>query len=264
MTSRRHHLIVAALLAASLGWTSTVVVAPRAYASTTHHLSGTVVRLQGATLTFVQGSDPSAPSATVTLNVGTVLTSHHRPVTSALLLPGARISVTEDPATLVALSIRVSPPRLSHVSGVLLSHSTGALRIETIAGNPDSIVSVRVAPSTLFSERFLTVSATQLEVGQTLHFDVNTFTATASLVRMSPPKSRHYQGTVIALSTSSVTLRLTSTPRGSLLTLRLTPTTAYSEHSLTTTKAALVIGDTVTLTEVRNSATLIRITPPKG
>jgi len=237
---------------------------PTSHASPVKHLSGVVVALTGSTLNFVQGGNPRGPVTTVHLTSATSITSHNATATTALLIPGARVAVSDDVATRMAISIRVSPPKLTHVSGTLLAHSASALRIETITGNPDSDVTVRLGATTRFSEHFLTSSVANLHVGQRVHVDVNAFTSIATLVRMTPPAALHHKGIVVAVTPSSVTVRLTSAPVGALLTLRLTPTTAYSEHSLTTAKSALTVGAKVNVTESLHEATLVRITPPKG
>lgn len=68
---------------------------------------------------------------------------------------------------------------------------------------------------------------------------------------------------MVAVAVTSVTLRLTSKPVGSLLTVHLATTTLYSEHFLTTTKAALVVGSSINVTESLGTASLVRISPPK-
>jgi hypothetical protein len=101
-------------------------------------------------------------------------------VLCAAFVPGAHVFITENISTKAALRIRVSSPKLEHVSGKLLAFTPSLLRIETIAANPSSVVAVRVVPSTRFSEHFLTSSASQLHVGDMLRVDVNAFTNVAT------------------------------------------------------------------------------------
>lgn len=237
---------------------------PVSHASTTIHVSGTVVSLSGATLTFVAGGDPTLPPQTAELTPTTTISAHGVPTSRTTLIPGARVALTEDTTTQAVTGIRVTPPKLSHVSGVLVANTPSTLRLQTIPGNPDAMVLVHVTPHTLYSEHFLTTTVAQLHTGEKLHVDVNSFTGTASLVRITPPKSLHHRGTVVAVTATSVTLRLTTSPVGSLLTLHLAPSTAFSEHALTTTQSSLVVGSAVNVTESLGTASLVRITPPKA
>lgn len=68
---------------------------------------------------------------------------------------------------------------------------------------------------------------------------------------------------MVAVAVTSVTLRLTSKPVGSLLTVHLSPTKLCNEHFLTTTKAALVVGSSINVTASLGTASLVRISPPK-
>ena len=251
--------MVVLLVGSSLLVSGVASATPTSREKTTQRLSGTVVSLRGNTLTFVEGTNRSAPTTSVMVTGATVVTSRGAPASFSAFIPGAQVSVTEDIATKAALRIRVSSPKLSHVSGQLLAFSPTALRVATT--KPVSVVTVGVATTTRFSEHYLTSSASQLHVGDMLRVDVNAFTNVATLVQFSPPKELLHGGTVVAVTATTVTMRLTSKPVGILLTIHLLPTTLYSEHYLTTTKAALVVGSSIYVTESLGTASLVQITP---
>ena len=284
MSTRTHRYgrfgAVIALSLASVFATSAVAIAsPVSHAGVgvTLHVQGTVTAVTPATGTptsiTVQPLDAYAPSENVLLGPDTVYTQAGAPATVAALTVGVRVQITltGSPATAATVNLLSAAPIFVGGTVSALTPSTGTPTSVTIQPRDRhrALITVALNGSTLYYLGGTTSTVASLVVGSQVELEATGNPATATVVKIAPPRPIWIEGTVSALTPStgiptSVTIE-PSAHNAVPVTIALASSTVYRQAGSVVTIADLLVGSRVVVEASGNpqTASMIRIAKPR-
>ncbi|MBU6514474.1 MAG: hypothetical protein KGL23_01655 [Acidobacteriota bacterium] len=284
MNTRTHRYgrfgAVIALSLASVFATSAVAMAsPVAHAGVeaTLHVQGTITAVTPSTGTptsiTVQPLDAYAPSENVLLGPDTVYTQAGAPSSVSALSVGVRVQITltGSPATAATVNLLSAAPIFVGGTVSALTPSTGTPTSVTIQPRDPhrAVVTVALNAATLYYLGGTTSTVASLVVGSQVELEATGNPATATVVKIAPPRPIWIEGTVSALTPStgtptSVTIQ-PSAHNAVPVTIALASSTVYRQAGSVVTIADLLVGSRVLVEASGNpqTATLIRIAKPQ-
>ncbi len=199
----------------------------------------TAVTATSVTITSEHGT-----SVVLTITPSTLFTVGGTTATASSLAVGENVKVAVDPTSpLTATQIKISMP--DGVHGQVTAVTATSVTIASEHGTP---VVLTITPTTTFSIGSAATTVASLATGERVSVMVDPAApTTATQINISMPEGIH--GQVTAVTATSVTI---ASEHGTPVVLTITPTTTFSEGSVSTTIAALAVGERV---EVKLSPT---------
>ncbi len=284
MNTRTHRYgrfgaVIALSLASVFATSAAAMASPVAHAGVeaTLHVQGTITAVTPSTGTptsiTVQPLDAYAPSENVLLGPDTVYTQAGAPSSVSALSVGVRVQITltGSPATAATVNLLSAAPIFVGGTVSALTPSTGTPTSVTIQPRDPhrAVVTVALNAATLYYLGGTTSTVASLVVGSQVELEATGNPATATVVKIAPPRPIWIEGTVSALTPStgtptSVTIQ-PSADNAVPVTIALTSSTVYRQAGSVVTIADLLVGSRVLVEASGNpqTATMIRIAKPQ-
>ena len=284
MITRTHRVgkygAVMVLSLASVFASSAVAMAsPVAHASVGAllHVEGTVTGVSPTTGTptsvTIQPRNPYAPSENILLGADTLYTAAGAPSTVAALVVGVPVAMTLTGSPATAATVTILSPTPIFIGGTVtaLTPATGTPTSVTIQPRESSKPTINIAlgSGTLYYLGGTSTMISSLVVGAQVELEATGNPATATVVKIAPPRPIWISGTVTALipatgTPTSVTI-LPSSNNAVAVSVNLTSTTVYRQSGAVVTSADLLVGSRVVVEASGNpqTATLVRIAVPQ-
>lgn len=241
------------------------------------HVQGTVTGLTPSTGTptsvTIQPRNAYAPSENVLLGADTVFTQAGAPSSVAALVVGVAVQITLTGSPATAATVTILSPTPIFVGGTVtaLTPSTGtptSLTIQPRDANKPA-VNIALGAGTLYYMGGTSTTVASLIVGAHVELEATGNPATATVVKIAPPKPIWISGTVTALTPSTGTpTSLTILPSANnavAVSVNLSSTTVFRQAGAVVTVANLTVGSRVLVEASGNpqTATLVRIAVPR-
>ena len=241
------------------------------------HVQGTVTGVTPTTGTptsvTIQPRNPYAPSENILLGADTVFTQAGAASTVAALVPGVAVQITLTGSPATAATVTILSPAPIFVGGTVtaLTPATGTPTSVTIQPRNSSKPTINIAlgSGTLYYLGGTTTTISSLVVGAQVELEATGNPATATVVKIAPPRPIWISGTVSALTPAtgtptSVTI-LPSSNNAVAVSVNLASSTVYRQSGAIVTIADLMVGSRVVVEASGNpqTASLVRIAKPQ-
>ncbi len=241
------------------------------------HVQGTVTGVSPTTGTptsvTIQPLNPYAPSENILLGADTVYTQAGAPSTVTALVVGVPVQITLTGSPATAASVTIMSPAPIFVGGTVtaLTPTTGTPTAVTVQPRDPNrpTINISLSTSTLYYLGGTTTTVASLVVGAQVELEATGNPATATVVKIAPPRPIWIAGTVTALTpttgTPTAVTILPSADNAVAVSVNLASTTIYREAGAVVTVADLVVGARVVIEASGNpqTATLVRIAAPQ-
>ncbi|MBW4029180.1 MAG: hypothetical protein HIU57_00690 [Acidobacteria bacterium] len=217
----------------------------------------------------IQPRNAYAPSENILLGADTLYTQAGAPSTVAALVVGVpvRITLTGSPAT--AATVTILSPTPIFVGGTVTAFTPTTGTPTSVSIQPrdpgKSPMNVALGAGTLYYSGGRSTTVASLVVGAHVELEATGSPATATVVKIAPPRPMWIGGTVTALTpttgTPTAVTVLPSADNAVAVSVALVPTTVYRQAGAVVPVSDLVIGSKVVLEASGNpeTARLVRI-----
>jgi len=223
--------------------------------------------------------DHHSVALNVALGSTTVYKQAGATVTSALLLVGSNVQVVASGNPLTATTVRIAVPKPVHLVGMVTALNPASGTPTSMTVQPDGFfktpVTVALGSTTAYWQLKATVTVAALLVGSHVDLTATGNPLTATVVHISAPLSDITNGSVTAVTLTTMTVQPTATG-SSPITFTLTNSTSYFSGRQIATLAAVNVGDlvrvaaaasaptTAVFVTVRNMAIIGKVTSVTG